>query len=97
MFLAFFWSLLLCFANPYSAIIQKANFKVVSEWKYAATMFKGAVLWSFFSMITLSVIYAPGMENPALCLASVMLLSELLGVRLPDRSAAPAKSTPPIC
>ena len=98
MFLAFFWSFLLCFANLYSAIIQKANFKVVSKWKYTATMFaKGAVLWSFFSVITLSVIYARGMENPALCLASVMLLSELLGVRLPDRSAAPAKWTPPIC
>lgn len=59
--------------------------------------FQGAVLWSFFFMISLSVIYALGMVNPALCLASVMLLSELLGVRLPDRLGAPAKWTPPIC
>lgn len=82
----------------------KKNFKAVSEWKSKATMFvvipapfQGAVLWSFFFVISLSVIYALGMKNPALCLASVTLLSELLGVRLPDQLAAPAKWMPPIC
>lgn len=82
-------------------MITETNFTVVGEWKYRATIvpvsFQGAVSWSFLFVISISVIYARGVENPALCLASVMLLSELLGVRLPDRSAAPAKWTPPIC
>lgn len=42
----------------------------------------------FFSMISLSVGAALCPGAPAWCLASVMLLSELLGVSLPDRLAA---------
>lgn len=82
-------------------MIKETSFTVVGEWKHRASIvpvsFQGAVSWSFLFVISISAIYARGMENPALCLASVMLLSELLGVRLPDRSAAPAKWTPPIC
>lgn len=44
-----------------------------------------------------SFIYALCSEGAPWCLASVMLLSELLGVSLPDRLAAPARGAPPIC
>lgn len=67
----FFWSFSWVILTLHGLMITETNFTAVGEWKYSATIipvsFQEAVSWSFLFVISISVIYARGVENPALC------------------------------